>query len=248
MPLLLSMPFCITYTLYMTKTILLLHGALGASGQLAPLLPLLSPHYRVESIDFEAHGAAAMRGRPFRMEHFVENVLDYLASNSLENVHIFGYSMGGYVACLLAAAHPDKVLSIATLGTKFYWDPDTAAREIDFLDPDKIRAKVPHFAAALEARHTASGWEAVLYATADLLTSLGKTGGLRAPTLAQILCPVRIIVGDRDRTVGVPEAHEVFRALPQGQMEVFPATPHELERVPPDQLARTLVTFFGEGR
>jgi pimeloyl-ACP methyl ester carboxylesterase len=224
--------------------LLLLHGALGASPQFAPLVPLLQERYIVHLLDLEGHGSAPMRGRPFRMEHFAENVLDYLAGRSLESAHIFGYSMGGYVGCQLAATRPEKVLSIATLGTKYYWDPETAAREMGFLDPDKIRAKVPHFASVLEARHTASGWETVLRATADLLRALGETGGLRAPKLAQVQCPVRVMVGDCDRTVGVPEAHEVYRALPQGQLEVLPATPHELERVPPDRLSYSMMGYF----
>ncbi|MGA7733750.1 MAG: alpha/beta fold hydrolase [Chloroflexia bacterium] len=224
--------------------LLLLHGALGTSAQFALLVPLLDERYTIHLLDFEGHGAAPMRARSFRIEHFVENILDHMASASLERVHIFGYSMGGYVACQLAATHPERVISIATLGTKFHWDPETSIRETGFLDPDKIRAKVPHFASALEARHATSGWETVLRATADLLISLGEAGGLRAPNLGLVQCPVRVMVGDRDRTVGVPEAYDVYRALPQGQLEVLPATPHELERVSPERLASSLVSFF----
>ena len=139
--------------------LLLLHGALGTSAQFALLVPLLDERYTIHLLDFEGHGAAPMRARSFRIEHFVENILDHMASASLERVHIFGYSMGGYVACQLAATHPERVISIATLGTKFHWDPETSIRETGFLDPDKIRAKVPHFASALEARHATSGWE-----------------------------------------------------------------------------------------
>jgi hypothetical protein len=36
----------------------------------------------------------------------------------------------------------------------------------------------------------------------------------------------------------------VYRALSQGQLEVLPATPHELERVSPKRLAYSLVSFF----
>ncbi|MEO5952521.1 MAG: alpha/beta hydrolase, partial [Chloroflexia bacterium] len=229
----------------MTKpALLLLHGALGAKIQFEPLTSLLAEHFTVHSVNFEGHGDAPALDRPFRMEHFIENVLDYLATNNIQTARVFGYSMGGYVASLLASTFPDKVHSIATLGTKFYWDPETAARETAFLDPDKIKAKVPQFAATLNARHIAYGWENVLRATADLLNTLGETGGLRAPTLSQIQCPVRVIVGDRDRTIPVPEAHEVYRALPQGQLQVLPATPHEFERIDSGQLAQILLSFF----
>jgi pimeloyl-ACP methyl ester carboxylesterase len=229
----------------MTKPdLLLLHGALGATIQFQPLIPLLTQQFTIHTLNFEGHGDVPARDRPFRIEHFVENVLDYLVTGTIQTTRIFGYSMGGYVASQLAASHPETVHSIATLGTKFYWDSETAAREIGFLDPDKIRAKVPHFADALDARHTAAGWQAVLRSTAGLLNSLGDTGGLRAPTLAQVQCPVRVIVGDRDRTVGVPETHEVYRALPQGQLEVLPATVHELERVPVERLVYSLTKYF----
>jgi len=225
--------------------LLLLHGALGAKEQFAPLIPLLEDRYNLHTLNFEGHGSAAMKDRPFRMEHFGENVRHYLAEQGIERTHIFGYSMGGYVACTLAVSHPGLMQSIATLGTKYHWDPQTAEREVGFLDPEKIRAKVPRFADALAERHSASGWESVLRQTADLLRSLGETGGLRADTLGRINCRVRIMVGDRDSTVGVPEAHEVYRALPQGELEVMPGTRHELERVEMGSLMASLTDFFG---
>jgi len=226
------------------ENLLLLHGALGASEQFAPLLPLLQGRYNLHTLDFEGHGRAPMQGRSFRIEHFAENVRSYMALHAIERTHIFGYSMGGYVACTLAITHPGLVESIATLGTKLYWDPQTAEREVGFLDTEKIAAKVPHFARALAERHTAAGWEAVVSKTADLLVSLGEVGGLRAEKLGQVACRVRVMVGDRDRTVGVPEAYEVYRALPQGELEVLPGTRHELERVEVGRLAGALVGFF----
>jgi pimeloyl-ACP methyl ester carboxylesterase len=226
------------------QNLLLLHGALGASAQFAPLIQILQEKYTLHTLDFEGHGRTPMQPRPFRIEHFAENVRAYLAQHSIERTHIFGYSMGGYVACTLAITHPHLVESIATLGTKFHWDPQTAEREVGFLNPEKIAAKVPHFARALAERHTASGWEAVVNKTSGLLTSLGEVGGLRAENLSQIACRVRVMVGDRDTTVGVPEAYEVYRALPQGELEVLPATRHELERVEVGRLVGSLVAYF----
>lgn len=69
----------------MKPNLLLLHGALGASDQFAPLLPLLEEHYQVHCLDFEGHGRAALRSRPFRIEHFAENAIDYLEQQALCN-------------------------------------------------------------------------------------------------------------------------------------------------------------------
>jgi pimeloyl-ACP methyl ester carboxylesterase len=225
--------------------LLLLHGALGSSSQFAPLLPFLESHFTLHTLDFDGHGASPLPdGRPFDMDTFVSNALTYLQSHNIEQVHIFGYSMGGYVACKLALSHPALVSHIATLGTKYIWSPEVAARETAFLDPEKIAAKVPKFAQALAARHAATGWQTVVQRTATMLNSVGQTGGFTPDLLAQLNIPVRVIVGDRDITVSVTEAAEVYRSLPQGELEVLPATRHEFERLSPERLARSLVEFF----
>lgn len=74
----------------------------------------------------------------------------------------------------LAATQPHLVTAVATLGTKFRWDPATAAREAGRLDPATIRAKIPKFADTLAKRHAgAGGWEIVATQTAEQLRNLG---------------------------------------------------------------------------
>ncbi|HMA36487.1 MAG TPA: alpha/beta fold hydrolase [Chloroflexia bacterium] len=229
----------------MTKPMLvLLHGALGAADQFTALVPLLEGQLDVHCLDFAGHGATPLRVPAFSMEHFAENVRDYLRQHGIARAHLFGYSMGGYVACVLARTDPALVTSLATLGTKFYWDPAGAAREIARLDPQKIAAKVPHFAHALAARHSAAGWEAVLGHTADLLHALGQSGGLRPADVAGLETRVRICLGDRDTTTTLAESQAIYQALPHGELEVLPATPHELERVALARLAYSLIEFF----
>lgn len=225
--------------------LLLLHGALGAMDQFAPLVPLLSERYEVHTLDFEGHGSAPVGERPFGIELFAENVLAYAQEHSIKSAHLFGYSMGGYVACTLAMSHPSLVMSVATLGTKFFWDPETAARELGFLDVEKISSKVPHFARALAERHTAIGWENVVSRTRDLLWTLGEQGGLRPDDVAGLEQRVRIMLGDRDTTVAMAECAEMYRAFPRGELEVLPGTRHEIDRVSPERLAYSLTEFFG---
>jgi pimeloyl-ACP methyl ester carboxylesterase len=224
--------------------LILLHGALGARDQFAALAPLLADTFDVHTVEFEGHGTTPLRDRPFSMEGFAENVRDYLQQHAIPRAYFFGYSMGGYVAVTLARSHPDLMAGIATLGTKFHWDPAVAARETGRMDPLKIAAKVPHFAAALAARHPAAGWEAVLIRTRDLLLSLGDQGGLRPADVAALAPRVRIGIGDRDTTVTLTESVEIYRALPHGELEVYPGTPHEFERVSPARLAASLTEFF----
>src|SRR5258706_12817767 len=109
--------------------LLLLHGALGAADQFRELSKLLEQYYAVHTFDFEGHGRAPFRNRPFRIEHFAENIVEYLDNHDLQDADMFGYSMGGYAALYLALIQPDRIKSIATLGTKYHWNPETAKKE-----------------------------------------------------------------------------------------------------------------------
>lgn len=160
-------------------------------------------------------------------------------------MRLFGYSMGGYVAVYLAMTRPDRVDRVVTLGTKFRWDPATAARDVARLNPHAIRAKVPHFAETLAARHDgAGGWERVLADTAELLRDLGDNPLLTDATLAAITQPVRVIVGDQDATVSVEESTTVANMLAAGSLTVLPNTAHPVEQVTVDVLAPVLVEFL----
>jgi len=220
--------------------IVLLHGALGAAEQLAPLAECLSESRRVHVVELEGHGRtpSAPSTRGYAMERFVEQVVAALDARGVGRAALFGYSMGGYVALLLAAAHPERAARVVTLGTKFRWDPETAAREARRLDAATIRAKVPRFADALEARHAgAGGWETVLARTAELLRGLGDAAPLTDETLGRVRCPACVAVGDRDATVTVEETAGAYRALPDGELAVLPRTAHPIEGVDVDAIA-----------
>lgn len=221
----------------------LLHGAIGSAAQFESLIPLLADRFEVYFPDFEGHGPRRS-DRPFRIENFAENALSFLEHQIEGPVDIFGYSMGGYVAVWLAHTHADRIGRILTLATKYLWTPDTAIRENSLIDPDRIEAKVPHFARALEVRHSALGWREVLRRTADMLTSLGVHNLLTEDVLRTIPHPIRIAVGDRDTTVTIEESAAMYRMLPNAQLQVLPGTPHPLEKIATDRLAALIFDYL----
>ncbi|EJF09618.1 MULTISPECIES: alpha/beta fold hydrolase [Pontibacter] len=226
--------------------LLLLHGALGAASTLQPLQQLLKSDFTVHTLNFQGHGGNTLPDKPFRIEQFAEDVLRYLDQHQLQRVDIFGYSMGGYVALYLALQHPDRVGSIFTLATKFAWSPDTAAKEVKMLQPDKVQEKVPAFAAILAARHQPTDWQEVMRYTADMMLHLGNDPLLTEETLSRIQLPVRVSVGDRDNMVSLQETTWAYQQLPNASLQVFPHTHHPLERVDLNQLQHQIRQFFGK--
>ncbi|MEO8768662.1 MAG: alpha/beta fold hydrolase [Ferruginibacter sp.] len=80
------------------KHLLLLHGAIGAKDQLDELANSLRSKYHVHTIDFNGHGGSPATDESFSIESFAHDVIKYLQENKINQVAIFGYSMGGYVA------------------------------------------------------------------------------------------------------------------------------------------------------
>jgi pimeloyl-ACP methyl ester carboxylesterase len=230
----------------MPRPLLLLHGALGASGQFSELIPLLEGEHGFEAmtLDFPGHGGAPMGDDRFSIARFSGHLGSWIARRNAGPVDIFGYSMGGYVALHLAAESPELVGKIFTLATKFAWNPETSAREVKMLDPDAIAAKVPRFAEQLERRHAPGDWRTVLAKTAEMMTNLGDRNELPIEALAAVEHPVTIGIGDRDQMVSVEESLAAYRALPNGRFVAMPGTPHPIEKVSPVRLARELSEFF----
>jgi pimeloyl-ACP methyl ester carboxylesterase len=228
----------------LVSVLVLLHGAVGSREQLAPLRACLGDGVDAHVLELDGHGVTAAPDRPFRAAHFAESVLAYLDRHSIARARFFGYSLGGYVALHLAGDHPDRVERVMTLATKFRWTPEGAVRETGMLDPAKITAKVPQFAQALEARHTALGWTTVLERTREMMVALGASPDLTTERLTRLELPVRIAVGDRDSTVTVEESAEVARLVRNGELEVLPRTPHPFEKAPLERVARSVTEFL----
>lgn len=224
--------------------LLLLHGALGAGTQFDTLKIPLKDAFEIHTLDFEGHGTSPLRDRPLRMAHYAENVLAYLDQNSIPAAGIFGHSMGGHVGMFLARFNPERISGVFTLGTKFNWTPEIAEKENKLLLPDKIMEKVPRFGQMLKERHVAAGWESLLEMQREMQLHVTKNNPLPDDDIRSISQNVRISIGDRDKMVTLEESIRIYRLLEKGELQVFPNTPHPLEKAPVQKLAEAIIDFF----
>ncbi|MCF8275692.1 MAG: alpha/beta fold hydrolase [Flavobacteriales bacterium] len=201
-----------------------LHGALGSAKQMQPLADFIEAD--AACLDLPGHGAKSSNGEPYSIEAMAENVLESLT----KPVHLFGYSMGGYVALYLAAKHPEMVKSVTTLATKFDWTPEGAQQEIRMLNPDKVEEKVPAFAALLQQRH-GDHWKDVMFRTADMMLALGNSPTLTAELLAAVKCPVLLLRGSEDAMVSKDETLWAQKHIPNARYVELEGQPHPLEKV-----------------
>jgi len=222
--------------------IIFLHGALGTEHQFDKLLEEVKTDREIHTITFEGHGDANLKSRPFRIEYFTDNVLDYMDGKGIEKADLFGYSMGGYVALYLSKIKPGRVGKIATLGTILEWNKEIAEKEAAFLIPDKIKEKVPKFAGILSEQHP-NGWESVVNKTREALLYLGENPVIAADEWQTMEHPVRIHVGDRDQTADPVRSIQICSKLEKGELVVLPNSYHPIAKTDLHLLAHSLKDY-----
>jgi pimeloyl-ACP methyl ester carboxylesterase len=222
--------------------LIILHGALGSEDQFEQLKALLSPNFNVFNFNFSGHGERAFEGA-FSIDRFANEVFLFMQEHGLSKASFFGYSMGGYVALRFAHLYPEKCTGIFTLGTKFHWTAESAARETTMLNVEKMKEKIPQFCEVLRLRHEPLDWEMVVEETKAMMTRLGNGEAIH-PREMRISVPVTISVGDADNMVTQEESAEAAAAIPGAAYKVFKGFKHPIEQVDQQLLAREIQTFL----
>jgi esterase/lipase len=225
------------------KSLLLLHGAIGAKDQLQPLAEALHDCFDVHTLNFSGHGGEPF-SEAFTIQQFADEVLQYISDHQLKNVYVFGYSMGGYVALYLANKQLHTFEKIFTLATKFRWSPELALQEIKMLDPKIIEERIPAFANALQERHAPNSWKLLMEKTSTMMLGLGENPLLTAKDFQNIHTPVKLAIGNADKMVGIEETSEVANWLPNSRFLILQDVPHPIEKVPVARLAEVITAFM----
>lgn len=213
------------------KNLILLHGALGHSSNFEAYESFLSSHFNVHKILFHGHGGTDIPAEGLSIGLYIEQLQQYIEQHQLKDVHVFGYSMGGYVALCHALQYPGNIVSILTLATKLHWTVEGAAKEVKMLEPELIEAKVPKYAAQLVALHGENHWNQLLPAVAKLMIHLAENPLLSQAQYEALNLPVQLMVGDKDAMVSLDETLHAAKHIPNANFAVLPATKHPVEMV-----------------
>jgi pimeloyl-ACP methyl ester carboxylesterase len=226
------------------KNLIILHGALGAKSQFEQLIPQLTDHFKVYTLDFSGHGTKSGDEIDFSIDRFAQDLKEFMGQNDLQKPLVFGYSMGGYVALKLESLEKDSFEKIVTLGTKFDWNPESAEKEAKMLNAEKIEEKVPAFAAYLKSLHGENEWKTLLQKTAKMMLELGNKPALKAYDFHQVQIPVQLMRGEKDVMVMKEETTKTQSLLGNGNYLEIEEWQHPINLVPSDQLAQQVLSLY----
>jgi esterase len=90
------------------QPIVILHGIFGSSDNWLTQARMLSPRYRVITVDLRNHGQSE-HSDDFDYPSMVADIENFFEELELDSPILIGHSMGGKVAMNFAVAHPDKL-------------------------------------------------------------------------------------------------------------------------------------------
>lgn len=216
--------------------VVLVHG-LGerASADFHPVIPALAERYRVLAVDLPGFGRSSRGNQLYSPDRYVAALAEVLRSRVGGAFVLVGHSMGGAIALLFAAVHPDLVSRLVLIDAAGILHRDAYTRflvhaQIDgvlgsavttLMSPFARRAPDPHVLLSNEtARSTFLGGDANrIAALALVLHDFGPAlDGVRAPTLA--------LWGEDDPVAPLRTGHLLASRMAHARLVVRPDTGH----------------------
>jgi esterase/lipase len=223
----------------MKDKLLLLHGALGSKKQFLELKSTLEKTYDVYDLNFEGHGGV-QSANEFSIDLFTKNVIEFLRRKKIQQINIFGFSLGGYVGLSAALRIPDIIKKVITLGTKFEWSVESSEKEVKMLDPNIIEIKVAQFAKKLKEEHHPNDWKELMLKTGRMMINMGKGSKLKDEDLKSINQPVIIGIGSLDNMVSFEESEYAHKLIPNSKIIRLDGVNHSIVK----NDIQNLVTFI----
>ena len=108
------------------ETILMIHGFGADKGNWLRFSRPLTARYHVVALDLPGFGDSSKPEGSYDVGTQVERLNAFAKALGIHKLHLIGNSMGGHIAALYAARHPEQVLSVALLNNAGVSAPQTS--------------------------------------------------------------------------------------------------------------------------
>lgn len=229
------------------EPLLLIHGMGSASTAWKPIRGLLESKFTVITVDLPGHGQTPyIEGAAMDPHSLALAVLNEMSELGIENFHLVGNSLGGWVALEMASTAPSRIKSVTGLAPAGLWlnpynvrYPATALARFLAKTTMKLAPTALHFEAArrLGFWDVSPRWHEFSYELClDAVNALGRADGYYPAWDGMLMkrfdgkipneVPVTIIFGDTDRTLPPTTCQEKSVAPTHAKWIIFPDTGH----------------------
>jgi pimeloyl-ACP methyl ester carboxylesterase len=243
--------------------VVLIHGFLSSSFTFRRLIPSLTDHYNVISIDLPPFGKSGKCDKyKYSYKNLAKTILELLDYLGIQKAYVIGHSMGGQIALHMMTLEPSFVEKGVLLTSTSYMK---RARV-----PLILSSYLPYFHLFVKFHIARKGILSKLqncvcdhsliddemvfgyiqpFLENDIFVALNKMirdreGDLPKQELNRIQTPCLLIWGKEDRVVPLHVGERLAQDLTNAQLVVLENTGHLLPEEKPNEIQRYIQTFF----
>jgi len=249
-------------------TVLLLHGGPGSfdHSYFKPDFARLAEVAQVVYLDLPGHGRSEHGDAAgWTFASCAGGVRDFCEAVGLEQPVVYGHSLGGMIAMLLAARYPDVPGGLVLDSAPGRYDVGRLVEELRKLGGDDVAATAQRVYGGDRETVTPEEWSRcwtlfgphVVEGEERERTVVNRELNVRAlpllrefdvlDELGAIACPTLVCTGELDPVLPPDAARELADAIPGARLEVLPGAGHFAWRDVPDRYWPLLLDFVGKG-
>lgn len=216
------------------EPLLLIHGGTFTSQMWQRHIPAFAQHFRVVAPDSRGHGRTRNPTGEFSYRLLADDMAAFAKALELNQPLVCGYSDGGQVALEIGMGYPHLARALV-IGAAWYKLSEvyrSFLRELGVEGPgivnlEQTQRQWPDLVERWQGFHASLGgpdyWQKLLRQISTMWwTPLDYT----VEDFQKIIAPTLILMGDRDGTIPVEEAVEMYRLIPKAELAIFPNATH----------------------
>lgn len=225
------------------KPIIFLHGIALTATIWQDYYRYFSKNYRVYSLDFLGHGCSTKK-RDLSMDDLIKQVKIFIEEKNIDKPIIVGHSLGGLIAAVYTAMHPEKVdrlISISSVDYDSFINDifnKIVALNLQFIDDSYLNCfTIPFIAGLLEEKvfnkppscrdYIQVNFAMYHYRIKGMMKSMlslmknYKIKNFSSSQYKNINCPALIIHGNRDRLISCENAKHLRDNIPKAEVSII---------------------------
>lgn len=237
--------------------IVLLHGGEADHTMFDGLARALEPHFTVIAYDQRDSGATKNPQSPYSLADLADDAAALIGGLGYDRAHVFGTSLGGLIAQVLAARHPDKIDRLILSST---WKVTKSPLEVNadaFRTLAGYRADTAANAPRIAEYFFPPDFLRERPQLIDMFRGTTRNEGQRArrgailaqPPVADLTSfdrPTLVIAGAEDRLIPPAETFALAREIPAAETRTIANVGHVSSIQAPERVAEAITAFLNQ--
>jgi valacyclovir hydrolase len=230
--------------------VVFIHGFTGTGqAHFQHEIPLFVGKHAVYAPDLRGYGASAPPLREFGVDFYQRDAADvaaFIRSLNIGAVHLVGFSDGAEIALLVAATHPELVISATVWGVCGQISPEMVARVRHWLPVSAWGPDRADWKAEIVALHGIEQFAPIIEGWVAAAEAIAARGGDIVHDVAHLItCPVIVIHGANDVGNPIPVVTALCAKIPFARLIILPDVGHSVQDEAPAALHDILRQYMG---